>query len=104
MGEEKLIGPVEVVRDADGYWYHPDIPEFDEDAEAWKAWLEAQGLKVIGWHMESDLEAHPYWDEEACNCLGWEPETPPDDGWFLLGIFDTDNGPYVQWARREVAP
>jgi hypothetical protein len=48
MPEEKLIGPVEVVRDEDGYWYHPDIPDFDEDAEAWKAWLEAQGLKVTG--------------------------------------------------------
>jgi hypothetical protein len=24
------------VRGDDGYWYHPDIPEFDEDAEAWK--------------------------------------------------------------------
>ncbi len=34
MPEEKLIGPVEVVRDEHGYWYHLDIPGFDEDAEA----------------------------------------------------------------------
>ena len=45
MPEEKLIGPVEVVRDEDGYWYRPNIPDFDEDAEAWKAWLDAQGLR-----------------------------------------------------------
>lgn len=70
MPEEKLIGPVEVVRDEDGYWYHPGIPEFEEDHEAYIAWLDGQGLKVIGWHMDSDLEAHPYWDDEACHCLG----------------------------------
>ncbi len=38
------------------------------------------------------------------NCLGWEPEAPAEPGWFLLGIFDTDDGPYVQWARRVVTP
>ena len=102
MSEEKLIGPVDIARDEDGYWYHPNIPDFDEDAEAWKAWLDAQGLKVIGWHMDSDLESHPYWEDDAAHCLGWEPETPSGDGWFLLGVFDTDDGPYVQWARREV--
>lgn len=47
MPEEKLIGPVDVVRDEDGYWYHPNIPDFDEDAEALRSWLEAQGLKEL---------------------------------------------------------
>lgn len=96
-----LIQPAQVERDGDGYWYHPGIPDFDEDHEAWNAWLEAQGLKVIGWHMESDLESHPYWDEEACHCLGWDPEKPPAYEFFLLGIFDTEDGPYVQWATRD---
>jgi hypothetical protein len=54
--------------------------------------------------MDSDLDAHPYWEVGEAHCLGWNPETPIDDGWFLLGIFDTDDGPYVQWARREVTP
>jgi hypothetical protein len=77
MPEEKLIGPVDVVRDEDGYWDHPNIPDFDEDAEAWKSWLDALGLKVTGWHMDFDLESHPYWEDGAAHCLGWEPETPP---------------------------
>ncbi|MCO8161024.1 hypothetical protein NJC38_02520 [Pseudomonas sp. 21LCFQ010] len=110
--EMKFIGPIEVARDQDGWWYHPDIPDFDEDHDAWKAWLAAQQLKVVGWHMDSDLESHPYWDEDACHCLGWEPKKPPTaDGlmgvtgdWFLLGIFDTEDGPYAQWACRVVTP
>ena len=100
MPEEKQIGPVKVARDADGWWDHPDLPDFDEDIEAFKAWLDAQGLKVLGWHMEADVDAQPYFDDDACHCLGWEPETPPAGEWFLLGIFDTEDGPYVQWARR----
>ncbi|WP_455923329.1 hypothetical protein [Pseudomonas putida] len=100
MPEQKLIGPAEVVRDGGGWWDHPDIPDFNEDIDAFKAWLADQGLKVIGWHMDSDIEAHPYFDDGAYHCLGWEPETPPGGEWFLMGIFDTDDGPYVQWARR----
>ncbi|WP_323158272.1 hypothetical protein [Pseudomonas viridiflava] len=104
MPEEKLIGPVEVTRDEDGYWDHPGIPDFDEDHAAYKAWLDGQQLKVVGWHMDSDLESPPYWDEGEANCLGWEPEKPPAYDWFLLGIFDAEDGPYVQWARRVVTP
>ena len=102
MPEGKLIGPVEVTRDEYGYWYHPGIPDFDEDHAAYKAWLDGQQLKVVGWHMDSDLESHPYWEEGAANCLGWEPEKPPAYDWFLLGIFDTEDGPYVQWASRDL--
>lgn len=98
--ETALIEKAEVARDENGYWSHPDIPEFDEDFDAFKAWLETQGLKVVGWHMDSDLESHPYYEGEP-HCIGWEPECPPAYRWFLLGIFDTDDGPYVQWATRE---
>ncbi|WP_116827357.1 hypothetical protein [Pseudomonas syringae] len=101
MPEEKLIGAGEVTRDEGGYWYHPGIPDLDEDHAAYKAWLDGQQLEVVGWHMDSDLESPPYWDEGAANCLGCEPEAHSEPDWFLLGIFDTDDGPYAQWTRRE---
>lgn len=51
--------------------------------------------------MEGDLDDHPYWDgRTGCEgCVGWDPASPGPE-WFLLGIFDTENGPYVHWARR----
>ena len=52
--------------------------------------------------MDSDLVEHPYFDG-AGHCNGWEPESPGPE-WFLMGIFDTDDGPHVQWARRMVKP
>ena len=106
MPEEiKLIQPVTVERDQDGYWDHPELPDFDEDIEAFKAWLVAQGLELKQWSMEADLTDHPYWDMgcDDYGCVGWNPEAPGPE-WFLLSIFDTEDGPYVNWVRREVKP
>jgi hypothetical protein len=46
--------------------------------------------------MLDELDGHPYENGEA-HCYGWEPQGPE---WFLMGIFDTEDGPYVNWARR----
>ncbi|WP_230090863.1 hypothetical protein [Pseudomonas sp. BIGb0427] len=102
MSEEmKLIQRVAVERDENGWWHHPGIPDFDgtEDPAPYKAWIAEQGLELKTWDMEAELDFHPYWDGEA-HCNGWEPEAPGPE-WFLMGIFDTDDGPHVQWARRK---
>lgn len=97
-----LIGAVLVERDQDGWWDHPGLPDFDEDYAAFSAWLIQQGLELKQWHMDADIgEHHPY-DDGAAHCLGWEPECPGPE-WFLLGIFDSEEGPCVSWARRVAA-
>ncbi|MCD5980549.1 hypothetical protein [Pseudomonas quasicaspiana] len=96
----KLIYPVAVERDEAGYWFHPDVPNYvDDDPAPYLAWLKDQGLERMGWTMEGDIDGHPYWSEDAAHCLGWNPESPGPD-WFLLGIFDTEEGPYCTWVRR----
>lgn len=94
----RLFGPVEVVRDQYGWWFHPDIPYFGdgEDPAPYGTWLEEQGLEVKGWHSGDEIYDLP--DEDAA-CTAWNPESPGPE-WFLLGIFDSEDGPYVQWARR----
>jgi hypothetical protein len=103
----KPFGPVEVKRDEDGYWSHPGIPDFggDEDPAQYIAWADEQKLERKGWHMLDEVDGHPYEYGEA-HCNGWEPKSPGPE-WFLMGIFDTEDGPYVNWARRiaqQVAP
>jgi hypothetical protein len=101
MPEEiKLIQPAPVERDENGWWYHPSIPDFGgtEDPAPYKAWAAEQGLELKTWCMDSDLVWHPYFDGDG-HCNGWEPESPGPE-WFLMGIFDTEDGPHVQWARR----
>ena len=101
---DKTFGPVEVKRDKDGWWCHPGIPDFGgtEDPGPFKAWAAEQGLELKTSDMDGDLLRHPYWDGEA-HCNGWDPQSPGPE-WFLMGIFDTEDGPHVQWARREVKP
>ncbi len=98
--ESVLINAAAVDRDKDGWWYHPGIPDFGggEDPAPYIAWTKTQGLELKGWHMDSDLDGHPY-EDGAAHCNGWNPE-PPSHEWFLMGIFDTEDGPYAQWARR----
>jgi hypothetical protein len=102
--EKKLIQRVVVERDKDGWWCHPGIPDFGgtEDPGPFKAWAAEQGLELKTSDMDGDLLRHPYWDGEA-HCNEWNPQSPGPE-WFLMGIFDTEDGPHVQWARRVVTP
>lgn len=94
------FGPVEVARDEDGWWWHPALNELgdSEDPALYKAWVAERNLELKGWHIGDELDQHPSF-EGACHCNGWEPASPGPD-WFLLGIWDTEDGAYVQWARR----
>ncbi len=98
-----LIGPMLVERDADGWWSHPGIPDFNEDIEAHKAWMAAQGLVTAHASLDSEGCTHPayiaYYDEDSASVAGWSPETPAGEGWFTLSIHDTEDGPYWVWAR-----
>ena len=96
--QEIEFGAVEVVRDSDGWWYHPNIPSFGEgeDTAPYIAWTKAKGLELKGWHSGDEIYDLP---EEDAACTAWNPESPGPE-WFLMGIFDTDDGPYVQWARK----
>lgn len=100
----KLIEPVAVERDTDGFWSHPEIPDFDEDAVAMKAWCDAQGLEF--WHaeLENEDDDHPayvsYFDNESASVAEWNPEGPMGADWFTFSIHDTEDGPMWYWARR----
>lgn len=92
-------------RDADGYWTHPDLPEFEEgDFDDWNYWKSKQGLMFSTVFLE-DHDDHPacrrYFEEGDSNISDWHPE-PPDSSadWFLVCISDTDDGPAAWFAKR----
>lgn len=98
---------VPVVRDAEGYWSNPGIPDFCEDWTAFSAWLEAQGIE---WKIV-DLEGydeHPaynrYFMDDDPNISDWTPAPPAGDGWHTFSIHMTEDSVVWVWARRPGAP
>lgn len=95
---------IPVERDEDGAWSNPAIPDFDEDMDAYNAWIKAQGLEVTYTMLESEDLDHPayvhYFDEENSSFADWNPEPPTGDGWYTFSIHDTEDGPAWVWASR----
>ena len=104
--ENKLIQPAPVVRDENGMFQHPDLPDFDEgDGDKCKAWIAQQGLQVVMVELETDAPgdiAERYFESGDPDCSYWVPNRPDGDDWFCLAIHDSDDGPVCWWALREV--
>jgi hypothetical protein len=113
MNTITLLQPAEVKRDEDGLWYHPDLPTFegsdeaDESSPNWEEWKRQQGLEITWCALEDEPEDHPayqaYWVEGSINISAWNPTWPDGEGWFLLEIGDTEDGPRAWFARRSVS-
>lgn len=99
-----LIYPAHVQRDDDGWWWHPGLPDFEEDHQAYAEWMLKQGLEYRFDSLESEDDTHPayhaYYEQNACHVRDWFCEPPAGDGWFTLSIHDSESGPQWVWARR----
>ena len=103
---DRLLAPRKIVRDTEGYLFHPDLPVVDESVRI-DAFLAAFGLETEFVGMEMDCPDDPRVDayfEEDPNCAWWEPTPPEGEGWVLLEIYDTENGPYAMFVRKKPVP
>lgn len=105
---DKLIEAAPVVRDGDGWFWHPDMPEFEEGQEdELRAWLATQGLELTYSALDGEDDTHPvyiaYFEQGQVDISDWNPEPPAGEGWFTLAIQDSDSGPHWSWARRAPA-
>lgn len=98
------IQPVEVKRDENGLWTHPQYPyfggrEYIPDSE-WQQWCTEHGItsKAVSFDGDAPDElTEKYWDDFDTNCSAWEPTKPADNA-FLLSIHDTEEGPIAVFA------
>lgn len=99
------IHPAKVMRDANGYWYHPLLPDFDEDVRRYRAWLSTHNLTVQSTCL-SDERDHPahdrFFETGETNIADWEPPRPPGDFWFCLWIGPTEEDIVATWAKHTV--
>lgn len=88
-------------RDEYGHCDHPALPIFGEDTDVSQV-LEAIGVEARVIYMESDCRDQALIDRafEDGDCSDWTPATPAGDGWNLLEIFCTEDGPHALFVRR----
>lgn len=105
----KPIVPVDVVRDPDGWFTHPQyFTESEWDGVdsmtqiEFDQYIAQRGIETAITSLEGDDdEAHQrYCDDGQAECLSWEPSRPSGDGWFFLSIHDTEDGPICVWGRE----
>jgi hypothetical protein len=91
-------------RDENGMGWHPALPSFDEATDTRK-FYEAFGMEICQVSAESELEWEEY-DRLAglepngeFNFYEWTPKAPEGEGWKLVSIHDTEDGPYAWWLR-----
>lgn len=91
------IQPVEVKRDHEGYWTHPEYEKFCGGRE----FISTTEFDV--WTKFNNLEwAVDFTDEtqSSCHMSEWQPEIPDGEGWFVGSIHDTEDGPVCVWLRH----
>ncbi len=97
---QALLTPFEIVRDEQGCFSHPALPLTDEDVSARK-FLSAFGIESAFVGMEDDCNDEALLESvgDGGSCAAWSPSTPSGDGWLLLAIYDTEEGPHALFAR-----
>lgn len=87
-------------RDEMGLGDHPDLPWLDEGMMP-RSFFAALGLELARTMAEDQLDADALEAmSEAVNWTDWQPTSPQGDGWKLVSIFDTEDGPAAWWLRE----
>lgn len=114
MSDQLLFDPARMpALDDMGYAFHPDIDQFmqsssddpnnDEDAYLEDAKLHEAGFESHYVEFDGDCTDEAIvkrYFEDGDGPIGWEPSRPNGDGWQLVAIYDTENGPYAMFVRK----
>jgi hypothetical protein len=83
-----------------GETYHPDLPSWpDDEQQSILPLLHAQGFDVQ--FVQGDFLEGVFEDAEAYRkeMRTWQPRPPAGDGWRLVAVGDTEDGPYATFIR-----
>ncbi|WP_418514773.1 hypothetical protein [Delftia sp. PS-11] len=87
-------------RDDMGLGDHPELPQLDEGMKP-RGFFAALGLELSHTFAEDQLDGDALEAMgDAVNWTAWQPTPPQGDGWKLVAIFDTEDGPAAWWLRE----
>lgn len=107
------LKPVEVVRDKDGFFTHPQYSnaldqllgerEYPTEQE-WEDFKKSLGIEIFRTWLDGDASQEVvdrYFDGNIAACADWNPSYPNIDGyWFIVSIHDTEEGVVCLWAKN----
>ncbi|MFP1844425.1 hypothetical protein ACLEDU_02460 [Lonsdalea quercina] len=103
------ITPALVERDENGYWAHPKYIAWFKDSNPedvdFVSWAESVEMEVDYIELEIDVDfcsrAGKRWFSKGYEDISeWEPSMPAGEGWFIVSIHDTGDGPVCVWLRE----
>ena len=102
------IYPIPIKRDRCGYWSHPDYCAYFDGRESipedeYNEWLERIGMECFFTYLEDEdgiPALHRYFELGDADIHDWEPSPPDGQGWFIVSIHDTEDGPACIWMRE----
>lgn len=114
MSDQPLFDPSRMPeRDDMGFACHPDLDlllrsESDDPVNDESAYLDQAKLREAGFEdhyvefdgdCEDEAIRHRYFGEGE-GVIGWNPSMPEGDGWLMVAVYDTEDGPYAMFVRR----
>jgi hypothetical protein len=106
-----MFQPEEVRRDEDGFWLHSAFNDAEEEDITKLPISEGMEFRFIGFFDDAPKQLQDRHDaasalygatEEWGDVIReWEPTKPQGEGWFLAGIYDTEDGPYACFTREK---
>ena len=98
----RLLSAPPLERDSNGMCMHAAVPATDEDVNMGML-LAAHGIATKFLSMETDAPAlaDAYFESGNPDCSAWMPTQPEGEGWRLLGIYDTEDGPHAMFGRED---
>lgn len=99
------ILPADPQRDEQGYYVHPGMPDFADDGNGVANWIYEQQLTISVDYLYDEpatSEAFIHYFDDGGGAEKWQPTPPEGTGWFMLCLFDSEDGPICWWARHNI--
>lgn len=97
-------------RDENGYVYHPDWNlifdgvGIDDEGEVAAEYIRSLGYEFKNVDFADDATEElvdAYYFQDSVNISAWEPSGLNGNGWMLLGIYDSEDGPVACYVRKK---
>lgn len=98
---ERVFAPQEPQRDENGWWCHPAFNWQSDESFNTKEWLAKYDREIYIAEMDWAENCDELFEalEKTGSVCGWLPLKPDGYGWYLVAIYDTEDGPAAAWIR-----